>query len=201
MSTKYEQHKKEWSNCQNCPLCNSRRNVVFAKGQLPADILVLGEFPGDSEDVLGKSFAGPASRLIEAIIDSSLDLLKENCHSVLLEEVRQLKVAYYYGIGCKPKDWTDGHLLNIASDACSIRLTEFLLLCKPSLIITFGTFASRTARMSMTSTELKKSSTQILPFNAMTFFTNSPVVTKGLLIQNTATTIAETIYKEILIPF
>lgn len=59
-------------NCTNCHLHRTRKNQVVGRGQIPADILFIGEAPGPSEDVIGEPFVGPSGRLLDlAIGDAS----------------------------------------------------------------------------------------------------------------------------------
>ncbi len=68
MGSKYQEYKKQWKGCKRCPLYKTRRKIVHCRGSLPCDIFFLGEAPGDSEDLLGKPFVGPAGKLLDRII-------------------------------------------------------------------------------------------------------------------------------------
>jgi len=63
-------------NCQRCELWKTRRNVVIGKGNKNADIMFIGEGPGEQEDIQGYPFVGPAGQLLDrmlAAIDMSID--------------------------------------------------------------------------------------------------------------------------------
>ncbi|MBR5467692.1 MAG: uracil-DNA glycosylase [Firmicutes bacterium] len=63
-------------NCQKCDLWKTRRNVVIGKGNKNADIMFIGEGPGEQEDIQGYPFVGPAGQLLDrmlAAIDMSID--------------------------------------------------------------------------------------------------------------------------------
>jgi uracil-DNA glycosylase len=60
----------EYQSCTRCPaLCDSRTNIVFGGGSASAPIMVIGEAPGEQEDMLERTFLGPSGRLF-------MDLLK-----------------------------------------------------------------------------------------------------------------------------
>lgn len=55
------------ATCQACALCNRRSNTVFGTGDPQASIFVLGEAPGEQEDIQGQPFVGPAGKLLDQI--------------------------------------------------------------------------------------------------------------------------------------
>jgi DNA polymerase len=65
------------ADCKACPLWKTGTQTVFGEGSPKAEVMVVGEQPGDQEDKAGKPFVGPAGRLLdqameEAGIDRSL---------------------------------------------------------------------------------------------------------------------------------
>lgn len=133
MPSKYQLHKAKWEDCQRCSLCRTRGRVVFARGVIPAQVVFIGEAPGASEDVLGKPFVGPAGHLLDLIINGAST---ENTFSYCLTNL----------VCCIPKDEEESKLgepPEEAIKACSKRLTEFVRLCKPSLIVRVGKLSSK----------------------------------------------------------
>jgi DNA polymerase len=55
-------------NCKKCRLANTRVNVVIGRGSRDAEILVIGEAPGKSEDVLGQAFIGEAGKFLDELL-------------------------------------------------------------------------------------------------------------------------------------
>jgi len=55
-------------SCQKCPLCKSRKNVVFGEGAPNADLMFIGEGPGYDEDQQGRPFVGKAGELLTKMI-------------------------------------------------------------------------------------------------------------------------------------
>lgn len=45
-------------NCTECELCKGRTNLVFGTGKKDADIMLIGEGPGENEDLQGQPFVG-----------------------------------------------------------------------------------------------------------------------------------------------
>ncbi len=54
--------------CRACGLCEGRRNTVFGVGDRRADWLVVGEAPGEQEDLQGEPFVGPAGQLLDNML-------------------------------------------------------------------------------------------------------------------------------------
>ena len=51
--------------CRKCGLCEDRTNVVFGQGKKDADIMLIGEGPGENEDLQGKPFVGRSGQLLD----------------------------------------------------------------------------------------------------------------------------------------
>lgn len=58
-------------SCEACTLSTVRRQVVLGRGTIPAAVLVIGEAPGRSEDMLGQAFIGEAGRLLDQLLDEA----------------------------------------------------------------------------------------------------------------------------------
>ncbi len=66
--------KEEVRHCTRCPLHCKATQTVFGEGNPAADIMVVGEQPGDQEDLAGRPFVGPAGRVFDEVIrDAGLD--------------------------------------------------------------------------------------------------------------------------------
>lgn len=55
--------------CHGCPLYANATHAVFGEGSAHARVMFIGEQPGDSEDLAGKPFIGPAGRLLDDALD------------------------------------------------------------------------------------------------------------------------------------
>ena len=58
----------EVSACTKCRLSEGRNTVVFGEGSLDADIMFVGEGPGQREDETARPFVGPAGQLLDRML-------------------------------------------------------------------------------------------------------------------------------------
>lgn len=136
MPNTWKAHKANWIACTRCPLQEHRTNVVLARGKVPADVLFIGEAPGRSEDVLGSPFLGPAGHLLDDQIKAA-GLLGN-------------RLAFTNLVGCIPLERDEDGTLSKVSEppkasilACSPRVAEFVLLCRPKFLILVGGLAQK----------------------------------------------------------
>ncbi len=61
--------KKEVKACMKCSLAQTRRTVVFGEGNERADLVFVGEAPGEDEDVQGRPFVGRAGKFLDQMIE------------------------------------------------------------------------------------------------------------------------------------
>ena len=61
--------KTECSRCTKCELCHSRTNTVFGVGKKDADIMLIGEAPGENEDIMGQPFVGRSGKLLDQLLE------------------------------------------------------------------------------------------------------------------------------------
>ena len=125
----WTRHKIKWSTCVRCELSECRNHVVLARGKLPAEVLIVGEAPGASEDVLGRPFVGPAGKLLDSIIEEA--------------EVVSCKPSKVFTnlVGCIPKDDGGNKAHEPPRDsllACGPRLQELTEIARPKGIIMVG---------------------------------------------------------------
>ena len=122
-------HIRRWSECTACILCERRKNVVLGRGEVPCDVLFIGEAPGHSEDVVGGAFEGPAGRLLDRLIDRAMP------------PGQSLRIAFTNLVCCIPLD-DDGNKTHTPTAesvvACTPRLVEFVGLAAPVLIVCIG---------------------------------------------------------------
>ena len=55
--------------CRRCPLYRDVTTTVFGEGPVPADVMLVGEQPGDREDGAGRPFVGPAGALLDRCLE------------------------------------------------------------------------------------------------------------------------------------
>ena len=117
------------NSCQKCQLGNSRKNFVFGVGDKNADLLLVGEAPGEKEDLEGVPFVGRAGKLLDKIL-SAISLSRD-------------KGVYICNVlKCRPPDNRDPLLSEI--EQCEPYLKEQINLIKPKLIVALGRVAAKT---------------------------------------------------------
>jgi uracil-DNA glycosylase len=57
--------------CQSCPLWKNATQTVFGEGSTGAELMLVGEQPGDREDIEGHPFVGPAGRLLDRALEEA----------------------------------------------------------------------------------------------------------------------------------
>lgn len=115
------------NSCQNCRLCTGRKNVVFGVGNKKADIMFIGEGPGEQEDLQGEPFVGPAGKLLDDML-SIIDLDRE-------------KVYIANIVKCRPphnRDPEPGE-----QEACFPYLREQIALIAPKIIVCLGRISAK----------------------------------------------------------
>ncbi|MBQ3491013.1 MAG: uracil-DNA glycosylase [Oscillospiraceae bacterium] len=113
--------------CTKCKLCSGRQNVVFGVGNREADIMFIGEGPGEQEDIQGQPFVGPAGKLLDDML-SIIDLDRS-------------KVYIANIVKCRPPHNRDPQ--DDEQDACIDYLRQQVLLIKPKIIVCLGRIAAR----------------------------------------------------------
>lgn len=68
-----EELENQCKNCEKCPLCEGRTNVVFGMGNPEAKVMLIGEGPGENEDLQGKPFVGRSGQLLDKFL-AAVDL-------------------------------------------------------------------------------------------------------------------------------
>ena len=84
----WETLKAQCLACRSCGLCETRTNVVFGQGAEDAEVLFVGEGPGQSEDEQGLPFVGRSGQLLDKYL-FAIDLdRKKNCYIANIAEPR-----------------------------------------------------------------------------------------------------------------
>src|SRR5215475_7753610 len=64
-TAKLHELRAQAANCRACSLWKSATQTVFGEGPTDAEIMFVGEQPGDKEDLAGKPFVGPAGQVLD----------------------------------------------------------------------------------------------------------------------------------------
>ena len=62
--------EEEISQCKKCELFKTKKNYVFGEGNINADIMFVGEAPGEEEDIQGRPFVGKAGKKLTEMIEA-----------------------------------------------------------------------------------------------------------------------------------
>ena len=79
MNEAWKELKQECAQCRRCGLGETRHHLVFGDGAEDARIMLIGEGPGEQEDLRGEPFVGPAGKLLDDML-CIIDLGRENCY-------------------------------------------------------------------------------------------------------------------------
>lgn len=66
----WDELQKACENCTKCGLCETRHNVVVGVGNPQAEVMFIGEGPGENEDLQGEPFVGRAGKLLDKMLDA-----------------------------------------------------------------------------------------------------------------------------------
>ena len=69
----FQKLKEECLACRSCGLCETRNNVVFGVGVDNAEVMLIGEGPGENEDLRGEPFVGRGGQLLDKML-AAVDL-------------------------------------------------------------------------------------------------------------------------------
>ena len=123
----WENLQEECEKCRACSLCEGRQNLVFGTGCPSAEIMLIGEGPGQQEDNTGIPFVGPAGKLL----DSMLEMIDLDRDKVYIANI----------VKCRPPRNRDP--LGLEQDACIGWLERQISLVDPKLIVCLGRIAAK----------------------------------------------------------
>lgn len=124
--SKLEELRAECLECRRCKLCETRTNVVFGTGNEHADVMFIGEGPGENEDLQGEPFVGRGGKLL----DDMLELIYLDRSQVYIANM----------VKCRPPKNRDP--LPEEQSACAGWLNRQLELIDPKLIVCLGRIAA-----------------------------------------------------------
>ena len=114
--------------CQRCPLWETRQHVVFGQGVPDAEVLFVGEGPGQIEDQQGLPFVGRSGQLLDKYL-FAIDLDRsKNCYIANI-------------VKCRPPQNRDP--LPAESEACMPWLREQFRILRPKIVVCLGRIAAQ----------------------------------------------------------
>ena len=119
--------KNACMDCRACGLCKTRHNVVFGVGNPQAEVLFIGEGPGENEDLQGEPFVGRAGKLLDVMLEA-----------VGLSRKHNIYIANM--VKCRPPQNRDP--LPEEQAACAHWLSEQMRFINPKIVVCLGRIAA-----------------------------------------------------------
>jgi uracil-DNA glycosylase family 4 len=117
------QVREQLGECTRCELCKGRKNIVFGSGNPDADLLFIGEGPGQQEDEQGLPFVGRAGELLTNMIEKGLQISRSEVYICNI-------------VKCRPPDNRNPLPPEVA--ACQPFLDGQIDAVAPKVIVTLG---------------------------------------------------------------
>ena len=127
MFASFEELERDALACTSCPLAETRTQVVFGAGDPEADLMFVGEGPGEQEDLQGIPFVGRAGKLLTTLIEG-IGLDRD---AVYIANV----------VKCRPPGNRDPLPLEI--ERCRPYLEAQVGFIAPKVVVTLGNFATK----------------------------------------------------------
>ncbi len=123
----WDKLKHDCADCRRCSLGDTRQHLVFGDGNPEAEVMFIGEGPGEQEDIQGVPFVGPAGQLFDKMMEM-IDLDRK-------------KVYIANIVKCRPPRNRDP--LNVEQDACREWLSRQVQLINPKIIVCLGRISAQ----------------------------------------------------------
>ena len=128
MYTNWEDLMRDCMSCQKCELGKTRTNLVFGVGVPDAEIVFIGEGPGEQEDLRGEPFVGRGGRLLDKYLDA-----------IGLSRASNIYIGNM--VKCRPPQNRDPKPEE--QDACIFWLREQIRLIRPKIIVCLGRISAQ----------------------------------------------------------
>ncbi|WP_413569012.1 UdgX family uracil-DNA binding protein [Bdellovibrio sp. HCB117] len=133
-TSSWEELRTAALSCKACPIAQQANHTVFGEGPLQADLMIVGEQPGDEEDLAGKVFIGPAGQILsQALALAGID--RESIY--VTNAVKHFKWTQ----GTESKARIHKKASGAEMHACKPWLESEIALVKPKVILALGVTA------------------------------------------------------------
>lgn len=127
----WSNHWNQWRACKLCAIGRHAYRHVLARGEIPCDVLFIGEAPGENEDIQGYPFVGRAGKLFDEWIAPYDDL----------------RIAVTNVVACRPFNRVNGKKTNRPpseeeKENCRPRLNQFIKIANPMAVVFVGKHAA-----------------------------------------------------------
>ena len=129
INSAWEELKNRVQNCQKCKLCENRQNTVFGEGPVEnCKVMIIGEGPGEEEDLSGRPFVGPAGQLLTKILEQGGGIPR---NSVYIANI----------VKCRPPNNRNPAQEEML--ACNEYIEAQLLLLRPKIVVAMGSISAQ----------------------------------------------------------
>lgn len=125
----FENLKQTCLTCEKCNLCKTRTNVVFGEGVPNAEVMFIGEAPGEQEDLQKKPFVGRSGKLLTQYLEA-IDLSRDK--NIFITNI----------VKCRPPENRDPSTEE--QQACIDYLRAQFQIIRPKIIVCVGRIAAQT---------------------------------------------------------
>ncbi len=122
------------ANCRDCGLWKTATQTVFGEGQPSAPIMLVGEQPGDQEDLVGRPFVGPAGKLLDRALEAA---------GISRPQIYVTNAVKHFKFEPRGKRRLHKKTAETEIAACHQWLEREVELVKPALIVALGATAAR----------------------------------------------------------
>lgn len=127
MNSEWATLEQQCKNCRACALCETSNNVVFGVGNEQAEVLFIGEGPGENEDLQGQPFVGRGGQLLDKMLEA-----------VGLSRKYNIYIANM--VKCRPPKNRDP--LPEEQAACAGWLARQIEILQPKIVVCLGRIAA-----------------------------------------------------------
>lgn len=128
MELTWEELQAQCLQCEKCELCRTRTNVVFGVGATDAEVMFIGEGPGENEDLQGEPFVGRGGQLLDKYLDA-----------IGLDRNKNIYIGNM--VKCRPPKNRDPKPEE--QEACIGWLRSQVRLLRPKIIVCLGRIAAQ----------------------------------------------------------
>jgi DNA polymerase len=138
---------KEAKACTRCPLYKMATQTVFGEGPMGARLMLVGEQPGDQEDLAGRPFVGPAGKMLDKALAAA---------GIERDKVYVTNVVKHFKNEPRGKRRLHKKPNRYEVEACKVWFDQELALVRPQLVVAMGvTAASALAGKAVTLSRLR----------------------------------------------
>ena len=129
INSAWEELKSRVQNCRKCKLCEGRHNTVFGEGPVEnCKVIIIGEGPGEEEDLGGRPFVGAAGQLLTSILENGGGIPR---NSVYIANI----------VKCRPPNNRNPAQEEML--ACNEYIEAQLLLLRPKIVVAMGSISAQ----------------------------------------------------------